>query len=95
MTSFTEGSPQVIKEALACGCPIVSVDVGDVKERVDGVAGCYVANNREPKELAELIQKALSFEGKTKGREKIIADGLDNRQVAEKLVRIYEKILER
>ena len=95
MTSFTEGSPQVIKEALACGCPIVSVDVGDVKERVDGVAGCYVANTREPKELAELIQKPLSFEGKTKGREKIIADGLDNRQVAEKLVRIYEKILER
>ena len=95
MTSFTEGSPQVIKETLSCGCPIVSVDVGDVKERVDGVAGCFVANTREPKELAELIQKALSFEGKTKGREKIIADGLDNRQVAEKLVRIYEKILER
>ena len=95
MTSFTEGSPQVVKEALACGCPIVSVEVGDVKERVDGIAGCYVADTREPKELAELIQKALSFEGKTKGREKIIADGLDNRQVAEKLVRIYEKILEK
>ena len=37
MTSFNEGSPQVIKEALSCGCPIVSVDVWDVKERVEGV----------------------------------------------------------
>ena len=93
MTSFTEGSPQVIKEALACGCPIVSVDVGDVKERVDGVAGCYVANTREPKELAELIRKALAFEGKTKGREKIIMDGLDNRQVAKNLLSLYESII--
>ena len=90
MTSFTEGSPQVIKEAMACGCPIVSVDVGDVKERVDGVVGCFVANTREPKELAELIQKALTFEGKTKGREKILADGLDNELVAKKLMGIYD-----
>ena len=93
MTSFTEGSPQVIKEAMTCGCPIVSVDVGDVKERVDGVAGCYVANTREPKELAELIRKALAFEGKTKGREKIIMDGLDNRQVAKNLLSLYESII--
>ncbi len=92
MTSFSEGSPQVIKEALACGCPIVSVDVGDVKERVDGVDGCFVAKTFEPEELAELLQKALAFEGRTKGREKVIADGLDNQLVAQQLVEIYKTV---
>ena len=92
MTSLNEGSPQVIKEALACGCPIVSVDVGDVKERIEGVEGCYVASSRESKDLAALLQKALAFEGKTSGRDKVVNDGLDNREVAKKLMKIYESI---
>lgn len=93
MTSKTEGSPQVIKEAMACGCPIVSVDVGDVAERLSGVEGCYVACTREPNEIAKALQKALTFEGKTNGREKIIEMGLSNEQVAQRLVAIYESVL--
>lgn len=92
MTSHSEGSPQVIKEALACGCPIVSVDVGDVCERTDGVDGCYVATTREPVELALLIEEVLAFEGKTKGRERLIADRLDNPMVVQQLLKIYESV---
>ena len=93
LTSKTEGSPQVIKEAMACGCPIVSVDVGDVAERVSGVEGCYVVRTREPKDIAVALQKALAHVGKTNGRERIIEMGLSNEQVAKQLLRIYEQLL--
>lgn len=93
MTSKTEGSPQVIKEAMACGCPIVSVDVGDVAERIEGVDGCYVVKSRDPRELAEALEKAIVFSSKTNGREKILEYALTNKQVAERIIKIYEKIL--
>ena len=92
LTSIREGSPQVIKEAMACGCPIVSVDVGDVRERLTGLGGCYVATSRTPEELAQLLEKSVYF-GRTKGREQLLEAGLDNVQIAEKLLSIYTKLI--
>jgi len=95
MTSLMEGSPQVIKEALACDCPIVSVNVGDVKERIEGIEGCYVAETREPEEIALLLTKAFGFERITGGREKIDKDGLSNVVIAQQLKEIYKSISNR
>ena len=93
MTSKTEGSPQVIKEAMACGCPIVSVDVGDVAERTSGVEGCYVVSSREPADIAQALEKAIAFEGKTNGRARILEMGLSNEQIAERLIAIYKSLV--
>lgn len=92
MTSFTEGSPQVVKEAMACGCPIVSVDVGDVAEVTKGVSGCYIAE-RNADDIAQKLELAMSFDGKTNGRERIIKLGLTNELVADKIIEIYKSVL--
>lgn len=92
MTSFTEGSPQVIKEAVACGCPIVSVDVGDVRDRIEGIDGCYVSG-REPESIASCVKKALVYNGRTQGRKSIEHNGLSNDVVAARIISIYEKLI--
>ena len=92
MTSHSEGSPQVIKEALACGCPIVSVDVGDVKERLKNIENCYIAADRTPTELASFLKRAITFNNKTNGRSIIVADELDNRLIARKILSIYNNL---
>lgn len=91
VTSKSEGSPQFTKEVMACGCPIVSVDVGDVAEQVEGLKGCYIAKTRNPEEIAELLDKAIVF-GKTKGHQHILDMQLDNMQVAKKIVNIYNML---
>lgn len=88
MTSFSEGSPQLIKEAMACNCPIVSVPVGDVPELLDNMKGYYIAMY-DANEIAEKLQKALGFDNWTAGRERILAMELDNEKVAKRLREIY------
>lgn len=92
MTSHREGSPQVIKEAMACGTPVVSVDVGDVKDVIGDTEGCYIAE-RNPDDIADKIRQALAFKGKTNGRQRIINLGLSNDLVAKRLVGIYQQVL--
>lgn len=93
LPSFYEGSANAVKEAMACNTPIVTTDMGDCRERIEGVDGCYVAKTYEVKEFAELLGKALAFGGKTKGREKLLADGIADYQIAERIVKIYDGVL--
>lgn len=91
MTSYSEGSPQVIKEALACGCPIVSVDVGDVKDQTKGIRGCFISE-RSPDAIANYLNKAFQFGKRTNGRERIIENGLTNDIIASKITDIYHSL---
>ncbi|HEX6428364.1 MAG TPA: glycosyltransferase family 4 protein [Niastella sp.] len=95
MPSFMEGSPNVIKEAMACNCPIVSTDVGDVKWVIGKTKGCYLASF-EPKDFAEKIELAINYlqvHGRTSGRQRILELGLDNNTVAQQIIEVYRKML--
>jgi teichuronic acid biosynthesis glycosyltransferase TuaC len=90
LTSLHEGSPNIIKEAMACNCPIVSTDVGDVRDVVSGTEGCYVTTY-DPEDIAEKLKSALQFNKRTAGREKI--QHLDSNIIAHKIISIYKTIL--
>lgn len=95
MTSISEGSPQFIKEAMACNCPIVSTNVGDVMEVIGATEGCYISSF-DPNDVVEKVKLALKFRkehGQTKGRERIIELGLDSETIARKIIEVYNKVL--
>ena len=90
LTSFSEGSPNFIKEAMACNCPIVATDVGDIREIVGETEGTFFCGF-SPEDVAEKLSKAISFNKRTGGRERIESLSLD--LVAGKIMNIYEKVI--
>lgn len=90
LTSLWEGSPNVIKEAMACNIPIVSTDVGDVREIIGKTEGCYITTF-EPEDVAKKIKIALEFGKRTTGREDI--KHLESSIIAKKIIRIYKSVM--
>lgn len=70
LTSVAEGSPMVIKEAMACNLPIVSVRVGDVAEVIGNTPGCALAE-RDPADVAVKLVEVLRAPCRTEGRSRI------------------------
>ncbi len=89
LTSLWEGSPNAIKEAMACNVPIVSTPVGDVEEVISNTKGCYISTY-DYREFASDIKKALEFGKKTDGREAI--KHLKSEIIAKKIIDIYKGI---
>jgi glycosyltransferase involved in cell wall biosynthesis len=90
MTSISEGSPQVVKEALSCGLPVVSVPVGNVAEMIEGVPNCFVSSSFNIDELYLLVSKSLI--GKKYGiRNVFIGKRIyDNKEIAARLGEFYQ-----
>ena len=88
----SEGSPQVLKEAMAYNCPVVATDVADIAYLLDGVSNSYVTTF-EPADVVEKIQKVIASGERTNGRDRIMQLRLTNREVAKAIKTIYENIL--
>ena len=92
MTSDFEGSPNSVKECLCCNTPVVSTDVGNVKDMMGDIPGCYVTKEKDAEELAECVKKVLNSEVPFNGRDMFLAKGYGIGNVAKKLVKLYEEI---
>jgi glycosyltransferase involved in cell wall biosynthesis len=89
LTSLHEGSPNIIKEALACDLPIVSVNVGDVNDRIRGIDGCYISAS-DPDSLSAKLLLVHSGPARVLGRSRI--QDLSLTAVALRLKRLYEDL---
>ncbi|TNE59806.1 MAG: glycosyltransferase, partial [Bacteroidetes bacterium] len=95
LCSFGEGSPNVVKEAMTCNCPMVVTPAGDAAWVVSDTPGCYVSTY-DPADFARQLDAALEFAAttrRTRGRARIQELGLDSEAVADKIINVYRKVL--
>lgn len=92
LTSSHEGSPNVVKEALACNLPVVSTDVGDVRERIGNIEGCEVCADDRPETIAAALERVLARGQRINGRQAVLE--LDERLVTQKVIQVYQQAIE-
>jgi len=93
LTSSREGSPNIVKESLACDCPVASVNVGDIEERIGQISGCAISATDTAEAIAEALQKVLSSSQPFKGRHAVCS--LDLKSTATRIIDVYASALQR
>jgi len=95
LPSLWEGSPNIIKEAMACNRPVVVTDVGDSKWLIKGVEGCFVTSG-EKEDYSEKLKNSIEYsiaKKETNGRNRLQFIQLDSVSVANRIIHLYKIIL--
>lgn len=92
LCSDSEGSPTSVKEALACNTPVVSIDVGDVREIMEGIEGVRICDRSVEALAAGLEQVFLQAENcKFDGRTSM--QRYDQSLTVKSIIKVYESVL--
>ncbi|MDO8368156.1 MAG: glycosyltransferase family 4 protein [Saprospiraceae bacterium] len=91
LTSFHEGSNNSLKEAIACNLPVVSVNVGDAKERLGHLVACYVMDTFDPLLFKEKVVRVLNSGARSNGVNSSTEVSIE--YMAEKVIAVYKKVL--
>lgn len=91
LTSDAEGSPNIVREALALNVPVFSVDVGDVAQQIDGLSNSAIIS-REPTVAASLIRKKMQNLAAENTRE-IMRSKLDITELSSRAVDLYQTLI--
>ncbi|MBV9230115.1 MAG: glycosyltransferase [Chloroflexi bacterium] len=92
LPSVYEGSPNIVKEAMACNVPVVATNVGDVCEVIGRTRGCKVCP-ADPDALARALEEALLHTEPTTGRNDIAH--LECSVIARQVIAVYEQVTSR
>ena len=90
VTSLSETGPIIVKEALACNCPIISTNVGDVQKLIRNVQNCYISDYN-PEDIKKKINLVFSNNKRTNGEQAIKNFNLEN--IAHKVINVYKTTL--
>jgi len=93
LTSKHEGSPTTVKEAIACNLPVVSVDVGDVRQRFADVPGCRICEDDSPQSICNTLAEVLQSPRHQPDQQRI--QELDEQLAVQRLIAVYERALKR